>query len=152
MTNKKKVLLNVLIIMIIGILFVAYYINYNKRIQADKLYPSNYQFVSCFINKRLFHKGSDSIKIENSEVYKILEKYQVKRARKRSDTSGATHILFELRVSDRPEKWPKLQVFNNGIIWADKDDDRDTITYMVQGEQKDALYEELLEMINESIE
>lgn len=152
MPIKKKVLRNVLLMMIIGSLFVAYYLNYNKTIQADELYPNNYQFISCFINKRLFYKGSDAIKIDNSEVNVILEKYHVKRARKRSDTSDTTHILFILRVSGRPEKWPRLQVFNNGIIWVDKDDGRDTITYMVQGEQEDALSEELLEMITATID
>jgi len=146
MITKKKVVLSTLLMIIIGVMFVVFV--YNKPIQADKLYPDNYQFVSCFINKRFFSHGSNTaIPLDNSEVNKILEKFQVKRKRIDRNAYETTYILFELKIANGPDKWPKLYVFDDGRIWVDKDNWQRTLSYEVQGDQKDALYDELLEMI-----
>lgn len=153
MLTKKKVLLSILIIIAIGAMFLAYNVNYNRNIQADELYPNNYQFISCFINKRIFYKGSDAIKLDDTEVLKILEKYHIKRARIDSSyISDTTYILFELIVPGRPEIRPKLYVYKNGIIGVDKDNGKDELLYIVQGNQKNVLYDELLEMATANIE
>lgn len=150
MITKKRVLLSTLLMIVIGVIMFAVFIN-NKTIQADKLYPDNYQFVSCFINKRLFTPETDNaIMIDHSEVNEILGKFQVKRNRiDRNMTSGTTYILFELKVTNRPDKCPMLYVFDDGRIWVDKDNWQRTLSYKVQGDQKDALYVELLKMASE---
>ncbi len=150
MITKKRVLLSTLLMIVIGVIMFAVFIN-NKTIQADKLYPDNYQFVSCFINKRLFTPETDNaIMIDHSEVNEILGKFQVKRNRiDRNMTSGTTYILFELRVTNRPDKCPMLYVFDDGRIWVDKDNWQRTLSYKVQVDQKDALYVELLKMASE---
>lgn len=80
---------------------------------------------------------------------KVLENYEVKRNRiDRNVSVVTTYILLELRETDRPDKWPKLYIFNDGRVWVDKDNWQGTLSYEVQGDQKDALYDELLEMIN----
>lgn len=150
MITKKKTLLSILLMIVIGAIIFAVFIYCNKTIQADKLYPDNYQFVSCFINKRLFSLGTDTaIMLDNSEVKEILRKFQVKRSSTNRDVSAATtYILFDLKVSSRPDKWPMLYVFDDGRIWVDKDNGQKTLSYRLQGDQKDALYVELMEMIS----
>lgn len=153
MLTKKKVLLSILIIIAIGAMILAYNVNYNKSIQADELYPNNYQFISCFINKRIFYKGSDAIKLDDTEVHKILEKYHVKRTRMDiSDIPNTTYILFELIVPGRHEIRPKLCVYKNGLIRVDRDNEKEELLYIVQENQKNALYDELLEMATANIE
>jgi hypothetical protein len=41
-----------------------------------------------------------------------------------------------------------LYVFDDGRIWVDKDNGKKTLSYRLQGDQKDALYVELMEMIS----
>ncbi len=149
MIIKKRVLFNILLMIVVGAIIFAVFIYCNKTIQADKLYPDNYQFVSCFINKRFFSLGTDTaIMLDNSEVDEILEEFQVKRSSIDRDISGTTYILFDLKVSSRPDKWPMLYVFDDGRIWVDKDNGQKTLSYRLQGDQKDALYVELMEMIS----
>ncbi len=149
MIIKKRVLFNILLMIVVGAIIFAVFIYCNKTIQADKLYPDNYQFVSCFINKRFFSLGTDTaIMLDNSEVDEILEEFQVKRSSIDRDISGTTYILFELKVSNRPDTWPVLYVFDDGRIWVDKDNGKKTLSYRLQGDQKDALYVELMEMIS----
>jgi hypothetical protein len=87
--------------------------------------------------------------LDNSEVKEILRKFQVKRSSTNRVVSAATtYILFDLKVSSRPDKWPVLYVFDDGRIWVDKDNGKKTLSYRLQGDQKDALYVELMEMIS----
>ena len=124
---------------------------YNKPIQANRLYPDNYQVISCFINKKLFSAGTSdtAIPLDYSEVEGILSKFQVKKNRMNRDISGTTYILFEFSDSNRPNKLPLLYVFNDGRIWLAKDNRQETLSYELVGEQKDALYLELMEMISQ---
>lgn len=48
MITKKRVLLSTLLMIVIGVIIFAVFIN-NKTIQADKLYPDNYQFVHALL-------------------------------------------------------------------------------------------------------